>query len=130
MRRKKISIVSKGTICDTKVKVNGKKINPHIVRYKWTEVEQALTILYFQKNRHGHLQYDDDGKIIERQFLFRDTNARFNFNICNRDNQVRLVVKNNVAKVFCDNVHLKSVETILWQVEVLSDLHEFEFHVL
>lgn len=129
MRRKKVSIVSKGTICDTVVKVSGKKVfNCHIVRYKWTEKEQAVTILYFQ-NKQGCVQYDKQGQVIERQHLFRDFNAHFNFDIYNRDNQVRLLVKDNVAKVFVDGKQLKSITNILWQLEVLSDLHEFELTI-
>jgi hypothetical protein len=122
----KIRIISKGTVCDTKVKLNGKVVRCcNILRYKYCPEEQALTILYF-KNHKGKVQYDKDGQVIEKQYLFRDTNSDFYFDITNQSGEVRLKVSKGKAKVYCGGVWIKSVKRVLWQLECLSDLHEFE----
>lgn len=128
-RKNKVKIISCGSVVDTQVKINGLIVKDcQIIRYKFTEKEQALIVVYLESAK-GNKKYYKSGEAIEKQYLFRSNDAKFNFNIKNIYKQINLIVKDNKPVVKCNGKKIKGICSINWQMNALSDIHEFELNI-
>ena len=128
-RKNKVKITSCGSVVDTQVKINGQVVkNCQLVRYKWTEKEQALTVVYLETSKGN--RYYKVGEAVERQYIFRNTKADFEFSIKNFYKQIHLTVKNGKVKVMCGGKKILGISSLVWQMEACSDIPEFEITIL